>query len=249
MCFQWKTLISRIPHATVIATLMCFLGTGVFCGTMLRGLTLTTILLEEGFHIRLHWVESAQIIFVIISASIGAMGLLILFVGCLATGATRHSVYRGSKSRIGGRVSCAVLIGLTYALNIFWMIVFTILVIITFIYTIFWNLCSSVEESKSCIDLTQFRFMFPDGTKQEHLKICDNYQIKVFCKDTVENAEVMFILGTLAAMLVIFSLIHYMICLSANYAHIRDQEKFQELSDLQHLNEMEDYAVSSKDRF
>lgn len=46
--------------------------------------------------------------FVIIGACMGALGLMILTVGCLATGATRHKVYRAWKSRVGGRISCAV---------------------------------------------------------------------------------------------------------------------------------------------
>lgn len=52
--------------------------------------------------------EPVQLVFVIIGASMGALGLMILFVGCLATGATRHKVYRTWGGRVGGRVSCAV---------------------------------------------------------------------------------------------------------------------------------------------
>lgn len=37
-----------------------------------------------------------------------ALGFMILCVGCLATGATRHKVYRAWRSRVGGRISCAV---------------------------------------------------------------------------------------------------------------------------------------------
>jgi len=43
--------------------------------------------------------------------------------------------------------------------------------------------------------------------------------------------------------------IHYLMCLSANYAHIRDHEKFQELQDLQFLQDGEMTLVGSKDRF
>ncbi|XP_055383586.1 neuronal membrane glycoprotein M6-a isoform X2 [Condylostylus longicornis] len=245
-CFQ--SFITRVPHATVIATLMCLLGGGIFCGTMYRGATLTIIMLDQVFHIRLLWIEAVQMVFVITAATMGALGFLILFVGFLATGATRHKVYRGTKSRVGGRISCAVLIGITYFLNFIWMLILAFLIIVTFIYTMFWNLCSSVEKSRTCIDLTQFHFMFPSNTKQEELKICENYEIKAFCKDSVENAEAMFVLATLSALLVILSLIHYLMCLSANYAHIRDHEKFQELDDLHVLNEIE-YSASSKDRF
>lgn len=49
-----------------------------------------------------------QLIFVVVGAGMGALGLMILFVGCLATGATRHKVYRAWRARVGGRISCAV---------------------------------------------------------------------------------------------------------------------------------------------
>lgn len=38
---------ARIPYATLIATIMCCLGVGVFCLTMYRGATLTNIMLTE----------------------------------------------------------------------------------------------------------------------------------------------------------------------------------------------------------
>lgn len=80
------------------------------------------------------------------------------------------------------------------------------------------------------------------------MKICDEFEVKAFCKDSVEKAEVMFILATLSSILVILSLVHFLMCLSANYAHIRDHEKFQELQEIQNLTEME-YSAASKDRF
>lgn len=80
------------------------------------------------------------------------------------------------------------------------------------------------------------------------MKICDPFERKAFCKDGVEKAEIMFILATLSCLLIILSLVHYLMCLSSNYAHIRDHEKFQELQEIQNLNDME-YSAASKERF
>lgn len=82
-------------------------------------------------------------------------------------------------------------------------------------------------------------FMFPNNTRVEDMKVCGAQEVKLFCKDYVEKAEVMFILATVASLLVVLSLIHYLMCLSANYAHIRDHEKFQELQELQYLQDPE----------
>lgn len=53
-------------------------------------------------------IEAVQMICVIIAAGMAALGFMILFVGFLATGATRHKIYRAWRSRVGGRISCAV---------------------------------------------------------------------------------------------------------------------------------------------
>lgn len=91
-----------------MATIMCLLGVGIFCGTMYRGTSLALIMIDQVFHSRLLWIEAVQMIFVIIGASMAALGFMILFVGFLATGATRHKVYRAWGLRVGGRISCAV---------------------------------------------------------------------------------------------------------------------------------------------
>ena len=54
-------------------------------------------------------------------------------------------------------------------------------------------------------------------------------EIKMFCKDYVERAEIMFIMATLSCVLVIISLVHFLMALSANYAHIRGHDKFTDL--------------------
>lgn len=96
--------------------------------------------------------------FVIIGACMGALGLMILTVGCLATGATRHKVYRAWKSRVGGRISCAIFMAITYILEVAWILMFCFLVIVTFVFTIFWKMCENprVGSLQDSIDFTQF---------------------------------------------------------------------------------------------
>ncbi|XP_075212195.1 neuronal membrane glycoprotein M6 isoform X2 [Lycorma delicatula] len=200
---------TRVPYATLMATIMCITGVGIFCGTMYRGATLSTLMLDEVFHLRLTWLEPVQMVFVIIAASMAALGLMILFVGCLATGATRHKVYRAWRARVSGRISCAVFMCITYILQIAWLMMFVFLVIVTLCYTIFWQLCSAprVQNDQRCIDFTQFDFIFPAGTRVEDMMVCEPHERKLFCKDYVEKAEIMFILATTAAFLIILSLL------------------------------------------
>ena len=50
-------------------------------------------------------------------------------------------------------------------------------------------------------------FLFPEGTHEDDMKISGDGEIKLFCKDYVENATFSFIFATIAAVLVIISLV------------------------------------------
>lgn len=141
------------------------IGVGIFCGTMYRGSSLTIIMFDTVFHLRLAWIDAIQIIFVIVGASMAALGFMILFVGCLATGATRHKVYRAWGSRVGGRISCAVFMGITYVLKLLWIVILCFLAIVVFVFVIFWNMCSNehVRTHFNCIELNQFCKFFLMG--------------------------------------------------------------------------------------
>jgi hypothetical protein len=52
--------------------------------------------------------DALRMTFVILGGCMAALGLMILFVGFLATGATRVRVYRAWTARVSGRISCAV---------------------------------------------------------------------------------------------------------------------------------------------
>ena len=76
------------------------------------------------------------------------------------------------------------------------------------------------------------------GTQKVNMLVEGQAEIKMFCKDYVQRAEVMFILATVSCMLVVLSLVHFLMALSANYAHIRGQDKFTDLQvhTLSHFN-------------
>jgi len=113
------------------------------------------------------------------------------------------------------------------------------------------------------------------------MKVCQ-HEVKLFCKDYVERAEIMFIVATLACALVVMSLVslkmfvssrnnclliffitivlffqvHYLMCLAANYAHIKGHEKLQDYHEMQYLqgdthgeSEMTAFANKDRDRY
>ncbi|CAB3362443.1 Hypothetical predicted protein [Cloeon dipterum] len=239
----------RLPYATLIATVMCVSGVGIFCFTVFRGITLTNLMLENVFHFRLAWLEPTQLGLVIGAASMAALGLMMLFVGCLATGATRRRVYRGHTSRVGGRVTCAIFMVLTYLLQLAWLALLILLVLIAATYSTFKALCNDKFEhpENECINFEMFHFFFPKNTPIDDMKVC-NQEATEFCKDYVKNGELMAYLAAISSLIVILSLIHYLMCLSANYAHIRDQEKFQDFQEMQFITDPDGH-MTSKERF
>lgn len=65
---------------------MLLIGVGIFCATMYRGASLSFIMFDHVFYLKLPWIEAIQMVFVITAVSMTALGFMILFVGCLATG-------------------------------------------------------------------------------------------------------------------------------------------------------------------
>ena len=186
---------------------MNVVGLITFTLTTHRGLSLTKEMLIETFKMNERWPDIVQVILVTVTGFMIMLGFMILFVGFLATGSTRRRVYRHLYSRIAGRISCAIFLGITYALVLFWMIVFAAIVVTTFIFVNFWFMCDNRSAaSTKDIDLSQFRFYFPKDIREQTLIIPD-HEIKQFCSDYVKYADVMFILATFGCLLVIISLV------------------------------------------
>eukprot|EP00092_Neocalanus_flemingeri_P033344 GFUD01036259.1.p1 GENE.GFUD01036259.1~~GFUD01036259.1.p1 ORF type:complete len:267 (-),score=56.16 GFUD01036259.1:205-1005(-) len=243
--------ITRTPYATLVAVIMCWAGVGVFCGTMYRGVNLTLRLLQDVFKLDkgLQWVEPTQLAFVILGASMAALALMILVTAILATGATRVEVYKSSVGRVGGRIASACFIFITYILLLAWLVVLLCCIVMTTFYTLSWGVCSTDEIGwdNGVIDFYPLHFMFPEGTQKVNMQVEGQAEIKMFCKDYVQRAEVMFILSTVSCMLVVLSLVHFLMALSANYAHIRGHDKFTDLQDLNML-EITSETVNLTDR-
>jgi len=236
---ECASCITRVPYATLIALIMCWAGVGVFCGTLYRGVNLTLRLLQDVFKLDrgLDWVEPTQLAFVILGASMAALALMILVTAILATGATRMEVYRSSMGRAGGRVASACFIFITYVLLLAWLLVLVCCIVMTTFYTVYWGVCSTNDirldtQGGGKIDFYPFHFMFPEGTQKDNLLVQGQLEIKQFCIDYVQRAEVMFILATVSCTLVVISLVHFLMALAANYAHIRGHDKFTDLADL-----------------
>ena len=92
-------------------------------------------MLDSAFKIEFEWdsVRIIQTVVIIISTVMCSLSVILLIVGCLATGATRSQVYTGFRSRLGGRISTGFFTIVVYFLLVIWFGV-TIILVIPIIY-------------------------------------------------------------------------------------------------------------------
>ena len=112
-----------------------------------------------------------------------------------------------------------------------WVVIFMVNIVVTTLYTLSWGLCSSseVRALDGQLDFYPLNFMFPPGSQRVNMLLEGPLEIDLFCREFVERAEIMFILSTSSSLIVIMSLVHFLMALSANYAHIRGYDKFTDL--------------------
>ena len=120
---------------------------------------------------------------------------------------------------------------LSYVLLVTWLGMLMINLVVTTLYTLSWGVCSNTEvrAEDGQLDFYVLNFLFPPGSQRVNLLLEGPLEIDVFCREFVERAEVMFVLATISSLIVTLSLVHFLMALSANYAHIRGYDKFTDL--------------------
>ena len=118
-----------------------------------------------------------------------------------------------------------------YVLLMAWLVIFMVNLVVTTLYSLSWGVCSDsqVRALDGQLDFYPLSFMFPPGSQRVNMLLEGPLEIDLFCREFVERAEIMFILSTSSSLIVIMSLVHFLMALSANYAHIRGYDKFTDL--------------------
>lgn len=182
----------RCPFASIIATIITLCGTGVFCGCLYRALTITIQMLSSAFKIEfeMEYVRIIQTIVIIISTVMGSLSIILLIVGCLATGATRAQIYTGFRSRLGGRISTGFFTIIVYLLFLLWSAVTLILVIPINIYYILMKNCEVktaqinnhvVQKLDECFSLKNYGITLSENK----VSVCSN-ELIAFCNQVTK---------------------------------------------------------------
>lgn len=228
-----NSCMDRCPFASIIASVITLCGVGVFCGCLYRALSITIQMLDSAFKIEFEWdsVRIVQTIVIIVSTVMCSLSVILLIVGCLATGATRSQIYTGFRSRLGGRISTGFFTIVVYILFIVWFAISIALVVPIIFYYLLMKNCElktaqinnhNIQKLDECLSLKTFGI----DLSQTRSSICSNDLI-AFCNQGKE-AGPLYIAAFLSASLVVVGLIHFLCCLVANYAHIKDGIKLRD---------------------
>ncbi len=229
--------LGRIPYASLIALILCWLGVALFSAMMLQAIDASAEQAKRFLNPDMPWLDKIHLTFICVAIIMAIFGLVLLIVGALATGSTRTKVYLDLKARLGGRVSCACCLVLTYLLKLCWLAVYTVSVVLAFIYMVFQHLCHEPNRQgfaeNTCLNFTVLGPFFQgNGTVSNEgtLVFCGG-KLRQFCALT-DTAAVFFWVGTLGCAIVVISLVHFAICLAANYAHIKADYKYVKLEEI-----------------
>ena len=185
--------LGRCPFASVIATIITLCGTGIFTACLYRALTITLQMWTASFKVELdfEWTRVVQTVALVVAAFMCSLAFILLFVGCLATGATRMQVYTGFRSRLGGRISTGFFIVVVYALIGVWSCVTLALVVPLVAYYILVQNCTfkskqinnhTQQKMDECISLKNFGIELGENK----VSVCSN-ELIAFCNQVLNN--------------------------------------------------------------
>ncbi|KAL4230417.1 Neuronal membrane glycoprotein M6-b [Mactra antiquata] len=250
--------IGNVPFASLIATIIVFVGVGVFCGTLYRALTIIIkSVMQDLFQFNVSWLEVLQIVFIVIAVVMALYAILLLIFGFLATGATRKNVYSGASCIMGGRISAAFFMVLSYILNLTWMGVSSLAIVPIVVYLMLRSICFTEVYSKDAASLTTYCFSltqlgiyrnqsYPLGIQPPGREtLCGHTELRRFC-DRIEEAGPLFCVAFAGAVLICLGMIQFMISLAANYTRIRISKELTDYRDAVDMEELELHSNMDK---
>uniref|UniRef100_A0A914N6I4 Uncharacterized protein n=1 Tax=Meloidogyne incognita TaxID=6306 RepID=A0A914N6I4_MELIC len=181
---------------------------------------------------QLPWLDKFQLLLIIACVAMFVISAAFLLIGILSTGQTREHIFRQMpRSRRGGRISCILAICLASLLNLLWIIILALTAIMCFIYLIFSVLCTNIggntSTTKSCLDFNSFKPLFFSSEDNRSLQFCEG-QLQQFCALT-NTVVIWYFVGLFGALIICFGLLQFIASNSANYAHIGNEARYDEL--------------------
>uniref|UniRef100_A0A8C6SW76 Neuronal membrane glycoprotein M6-a n=1 Tax=Neogobius melanostomus TaxID=47308 RepID=A0A8C6SW76_9GOBI len=159
--------VGSLPWASLIATILLYMGVALFCGCGHEALSGTVTILQNYFEVIRAPGDNIDVFTIIdilkyiiygLAAGFFVFGVLLLVEGFFTTGAIRD-LYGEFKITACGRCLTAFLMFLAYLFFLVWLGVTAFTSLPVFMYFNVWSMCqntSVVEGANLCLDLRQF---------------------------------------------------------------------------------------------
>ncbi|XP_077984925.1 proteolipid protein DM beta-like [Glandiceps talaboti] len=230
-CECWKNrccqCLARVPYGSAAAAVIAAIGITVFCVYALRSTDATADLFQNtGVDTNQYVKDAMDMLDLVIYAITGGMAgiaVIVVVIGVLSTGETRLTLCYRYRARMCSRFAIGFFFFVFYVLTIVWFLISCALVIPSLFSTMIRLLCGKDYEQKfnsTCVDLTQYGL---SGDGNAPVDIC-NENLKEFCKEG-NDIWMKYLLTWAGAAMVVVAMVHALICVAANYAHIKDTTK------------------------
>ncbi|CAF3375362.1 unnamed protein product [Rotaria sp. Silwood1] len=226
------------PFASLLAFVITIVGTSIFCGCLYYPIRISIEQINNAFeteYIDFEWIRILRLTVIFILGIMGSFSLILLIVGSLATGATRHQVYTGFRSRIGGRIATGFFTFFVYIMLLIWLIIMISMMIPCIGLYILDHRCTETWVGQTASGwpntaspiacLTPGTYGIPVPKHKPDVKACQQ-KFNELC--TLTNHTLKFWAGLVGSFFVVIGLIHFLCCLVANYAHIKDGRKLHD---------------------
>ncbi|XP_048400008.2 proteolipid protein DM alpha isoform X2 [Stegostoma tigrinum] len=221
-----------VPYASLIATVLCFVGVALFCGCGHEALTGTKKLIELNFSkdfmdyaLLANVIQVFQYVIYGTASFFFLYGVLLLAEGFYTTSAVR-SLFGEFRTTLCGRCVSATFVFLTYVLSITWMGVFAFSALPVYIYYTMWSTCQMLKYVHDvntgfddvCVDARQYGVL-PWSANPG--KIC-GFNLTSVCNASEFELTYHLCIATFAgAAATVIALLTYMMSSTYNYAVLK----------------------------
>jgi hypothetical protein len=204
-----------VPYGSIVASIFIYCGIGVFCGSSLTALSYTEEMLDESKIDADAVIYALRITIYALTPFMVLVALMYSLFGYAATKQSKAQVYDDRQICCGGLACVSVTLYLAYLLLVVWLTIFgasSLPMVFTYMVS------QSNYTDTGCLDLRLYGFVNQEDSVDT--TVCE-MNLHIF-QSAAGDAFVMYVLQLCGCFLVVIGMIHFMMCLSANWAHLKD---------------------------
>lgn len=229
--------LGRIPCASTLALTLLLSGLAGFAASVVVAVQKTRDAFDEaigtentfqkgnlisGEHLKPLPIPLIETVVLSICVGMVLLSCIFLSIAFLSSGPTRRHLFGGKKSHnICGRVTNGIMFGLGYIINVAWVALSGCLAIPVFILAILYNKCGDITTTADNGNASAVTCFKPQDYAifDKDSQICGE-KLQTFCLRG-EEAFPAYIAAYVSSVVVVISTIHFLVTITANYAHIK----------------------------